>query len=118
MLDEMFSPRIGQILRTRGVDCVCVAEDDLLRSSDDASVLSAALEQARILVTNNVTDFEILRRELTAVGQPIPPLIYTDDAAFPRSRSYVSQLADALVAAATSHRVGAYGGVYWLPRRA
>jgi hypothetical protein len=116
MLDEMFSPRIGQILRTRGVDCVCVAEDDLLRSSDDATVLSAALEQARVLVTNNVTDFEILRR-LTANGQLVPPLIYTDDAAVPRSRSYVSQLAEALVAAATSHRVGAHGGVYWLPRR-
>jgi predicted nuclease of predicted toxin-antitoxin system len=116
MLDEMFSPRIGQILRDRGIDCVCVAEDDVLRSSDDATVFAAALERARVLVTNNAADFEILRRGLTADGHPVPPLIYADDATFPRCRNYVSQLAEALEAAAASHRVGVHGGVYWLSR--
>lgn len=116
MLDETFSPRIGQLLRRSGIDCVCVAEDGLLCPQEDATVLAAALGQGRVLVTNNVIDFEPLRRNRIALGEPVPPLIYTDDATFPRSRDYVGQLAVALADAARSHLVIAYGGVLWLSR--
>jgi hypothetical protein len=114
MLDEMFSPQIGQLLRRRGVDCVCVADDQLLCAQDDATVLAAALEQGRVLVTNNVIDFEPLRRNRIALDQSVPPLVYTDDATFPRSRNYVGQIASALAAAARAHLVSQYGGVLWL----
>lgn len=114
MLDEMFSPRVGDLLRRSGIDCVCVAEDQFLRAQDDEAVLATALEQARVLVTNNVIDFEPLRRQRIAVDQPVPPLIYTDDSTFPRNRNYVGHLAAALAEAANSHLVSTYGGVLWL----
>ncbi len=116
MLDEMFSPRIGQLLARDGLDCVCVAEDRLLCAQDDAAILTAALEQGRVLVTNNVIDFERLRRSWIANGDPLPPLIYTDDTTFPRQRNYIGHIAAALSAAAHSHLVTTYGGVLWLPR--
>ena len=114
MLDEMFSPRIGLLLRQDGIDCVCVADDRLLSAQDDVTVLAAAIEHSRVLCTNNVVDFEPLRRNRIALGQPVPPLIYTDDSTFPRNRHYVSELAAALNAAATMHLVRTYGGVLWL----
>jgi len=116
MLDEMFSPRIPQLLGRTGIECICVADDRLLGAQDDATILTTALELGRVLVTNNVLDFEPLRRARVANGEPVPPLIYTDDATFPRDRSFVSQLAVALAGAARSHLVSAYGGVLWLPR--
>ncbi len=114
MLDEMFSPRIGALLRERGVDCVCVVDDQMLCAQDDATVLDAARQQGRVLVTNNVVDFEPMRRRCAAVGQPVPPLIYTDDSTFPRNRHYLGRMADALAEAAAAHLVGRYGGVLWL----
>ncbi len=119
MLDEMFSPQIGELLRQDGIDCVSVAADRLLCAQDDATVLAAALEQGRVLVTNNVIDFEPLRRNRIALGQAVPPLIYTDDSTFPRNRHYIGHLAAALTNAATTHLVDTYGGVLWLipPRR-
>jgi len=55
-----------------------------------------------------------LRRNRIALDQPVPQLIYTDDATFPRRRNYVGQLAAALADAASSHLVSVYGGVLWL----
>lgn len=115
LLDEMFSPRIGQLLRQDGVDCICVADDGLLCAQDDVTVLTAALGGERVLVTNNVIDFEPLRRNRIALGEPVPPLIYTDDGTFPRNRDYVGLLARVLADAARSHLVSADGGVRWLP---
>ena len=114
LLDEMFSPTIAELLGRRGVDCQAVAARPLLRSRDDPEVFEAALRGARILVTNNVIDFEILRRRAVAEGRPAPGLIYTSDARFPRTRAFVAQLVDALEYAARHHQVDAQGGVLWL----
>jgi hypothetical protein len=110
----MFSPRIVGLLVERHVDCVAVAEDSLLCATDDETVMLAALEQQRALVTNNVVDFEPLRRNRTAIGLPVPPLIYTDDATFPRGRAFVDRIAAALAVAAAEHMTATYGGVLWL----
>jgi hypothetical protein len=114
LLDETYSPRIAALLVAQHVNCVAVAEDEVLRASDDEIVLLAALDQQRVLVTNNVIDFEPLRRTRTAAGLPVPPLIYTDDATFPRSRAFVDRIAAALAVAARGHLTAAYGGVLWL----
>jgi hypothetical protein len=67
----------------------------------------------RVIVTNNVTDFESLGRAREAVGGPVPGLIYTSDITFPRTRAYVSRLTAALAAAA-DRETAACGGVLWL----
>ena len=114
LLDEMFSPRLAEQLRARGIDCIAVADDVFLSSQDDPVVLEAAIAAGRVLVTNNVVDFERLRTGRTANDQPIPPLIYTSEAAFPRNRQFIGRLVEALDYAARHRLVHTTGGVLWL----
>lgn len=116
LLDEMFGPRIAVELVTRGHDCIALVADRALRESSDADVLRLALDQGRALVTNNVADFERLRRQRAAEAQPTPPLIYTSDATFPRDRRFLGRLVTALDHACTTDAVAASGGVLWLAR--
>jgi predicted nuclease of predicted toxin-antitoxin system len=114
LLDEMFSPAIAAELAARGVDCRSVAADALLRAQSDLEIFDAALLENRVVVTNNVPDFESLRRAREASGGESPSLIYTSDHAFPRTRAYASRVAAALEAAAKSHETARRGGVLWL----
>lgn len=114
LLDEMFSPAIAGELTERGVDCRAVVADVLLRALSDLEIFDAALLENRIVVTNNVADFESLRRARDATGGPVPGLIYTSDITFPRTKSYVSRITAALEAAAVSHETARRGGVLWL----
>ena len=114
LLDEMFTPVIAERLRARGVDCIAVAGDVALSSQDDAAIAAAALAGTRVLVTNNVVDFEHLRRQRSAMGAPFPLLIYTSGATFPRNRRFVGRLVDALEHAASHRLVHTTGGVHWL----
>ena len=113
LLDEMFSPRIAERLRQLGIDCIAVAEDAGLSSQDDPEILEAALSGGRVLVTNNVVDFEPLRQQRSASNQPVPPLIYTSEAALPRNRMFIGRLVEALEYTA-KRLVHASGGVLWL----
>jgi predicted nuclease of predicted toxin-antitoxin system len=113
LLDEMFSPAIATDLAARGIDCRAVVADPVLRALSDLEIFQAALAEGRVLVTNNVADFESLRRAHEAAGKKVPGLIYTSDLTFPRTKAYVSRLVAALAAAVgpeTAHCVG----VLWL----
>jgi len=68
LLDEMFSPAIADRLAARGIDCRAVVADALLRTLSDLEIFEAALLEGRVIVTNNVPDFESLRRARDAVG--------------------------------------------------
>lgn len=114
LLDEMFSHRVAQQLRSVGIGCIAVVEDRVLSSQDDAVVLEAALASGRTLVTNNVVDFERLRQGRTANGESVPRLVYTSEAAFPRDRKFIGRLVEALRHCAEEHLVAASGGVLWL----
>ena len=114
LLDEMFSPAIAADLIARGIDCRAVVADPVLRALSDLEVFRAALAEERVIVTNNVPDFESLRRAHEASGNEIPGLIHTSDLAFPRTKAYVSRLAAALAVAATGHETARHGGVLWL----
>ena len=114
LLDEMFSPAIADDLTSRGIDCRAVVADVLLRAQSDLEVFEAALLEGRILVTNNVPDFESLRRSREAAGGEAPGLIYTSDTTFPRAKAYTTHLAAALETAAAGHETGRCGGVLWL----
>lgn len=114
LLDEMFSPRLATELAARGHDCLAVVADPAARESSDADLLRRALDDDRTLVTNNVVDFERLRRQRTENDHPVPPLIYTSDAAFPRDRHFIGRLVGALDHACVTDAVVAAGGVLWL----
>ena len=114
LLDEMFSPAIADELTARGIDCRAVVADPLLRALSDLEIFEAALLEDRVIVTNNVPDFESLRRAREAAGGQVPGLIYTSDLTFPRTKAYVPRLVTALEAAATGHATASHGGVLWL----
>ena len=114
LLDEMFSPAIADELAARGIDCRAVVADALLRALSDLEIFEAALLESRVIVTNNVPDFESLRRARDAAGGAIPGLIYTSDVTFPRTKAYVSRLVTALAAAASGRETTRRGGVLWL----
>ena len=117
LLDEMFSPAIAGELATRGIDCRAVAADVLLRARSDLEIFDTGLLEGRVIVTNNVPDFESLRRAREAFGGELPGLIYTSDLTFPRTRAYLPRLVAALEAAASSHEAARRGGVLWLRPR-
>ena len=76
--------------------------------------MQAALAEDRVLVTNNVPDFESLRRAHEAAGNEVPGLVYTSDLTFPRTKAYVSRLGAALAAATADRETAPCGGVLWL----
>ena len=114
LLDEMFSPAIAADLAACGVDCRAVVADPVLRALSDLEIFQAALAEERVIVTNNVPDFESLRRAREAAGGEVPGLIYTSDATFPRANAYAARLVTALENAASSHEADRCGGVLWL----
>jgi hypothetical protein len=114
LLDEMFSPAIAVELTARGIDCRAVAADVLLRAQSDLEIFDTGLLEDRVIVTNNVPDFESLRRAREAFGGELPGLIYTSDLTFPRTKAYLPRLVAALEAAAASHQAARRGGVLWL----
>ena len=68
LLDEMFSPAIAAELTSRGIDCRAVIADALLRAQSDLEIFDTGLLEGRVIVTNNVPDFESLRRAREAFG--------------------------------------------------
>ena len=116
LLDEMFSPAIAVELTDRGVDCRAVTADPVLRALSDLEIFQTALAEERVIVTNNVPDFESLRRAHEAAGNEVPGLIYTSDITFPRTKAYVSRLAAALAAAAAGREAARRGGALRLSR--
>jgi hypothetical protein len=114
LLDEMFSAAIAVELTERGIDCRAVVADAALRAQSDLEIFDTGLLEGRVIVTNNVPDFESLRRAREAFGGELPGLIYTSDLTFPRTRAYVPRLVAALETAAASHEAARRGGVLWL----
>jgi hypothetical protein len=114
LLDEMFSPAIATDIAARGIDCRAVVTDPVLRALSDLEIFQAALAEDRVLVTNNVPDFERLLRAHEAAGNEVPGLIYASDHTFPRTKAYVSRLGAALAAAAAGPETARRGGVLWL----
>ncbi len=114
LLDAMFSPEIAEQLQDRGIDCRAIVADPELRAGSDGDVLEWAIATNRVLVTNNVGDFERLRALRIQINQPVPAFIYTADRSFPRNRRFIARVVDALDEAARHHLCARYGGVYWL----
>src|SRR5262245_29654140 len=110
----MFSPAIAAELQSRGIDARAVAADPVLRALSDLEILQTALLERRVLVTNNVADFESLRRAWQAAEREVPGLIYTSDLSFPRARAFFSRLTAALEVVAAAHETARRGGVLWL----
>jgi len=100
LLDEHYSPEIATRLAEAGHDVTAVKGDAALEGLSDDALLSAAAQQGRALVTNNVGDFVALESEWLARGDQHLGVVYTSDASMPRSRHtiglYVERLTELL----------------------
>jgi predicted nuclease of predicted toxin-antitoxin system len=96
LLDEMFSPQIASELVRRGRDVVAVAADPALAGLPDEQILEWATSQGRCLVTENVEDYEVLRRAAVVQGRTHAGLLYYGPRRFPRDRRFLGALVVAL----------------------
>jgi predicted nuclease of predicted toxin-antitoxin system len=75
LLDENISPKVGEGLRTDGVDAVSVRDRDLLEA-EDHTVLNRAFAEECILVTKNVGDFQ----KLASASEIHAGIVFLEDA--------------------------------------
>jgi hypothetical protein len=113
-LDEMFSPQIAAELVKRGRDVVAVAADPGLVGLPDEQILEWATGQERCLLTENVKDYEALRRMAAAQGGAHAGLLYCGPKRFPRGRRFLGVLVDALDALLVAGRLPGPDDVAWL----
>jgi NAD(P)-dependent dehydrogenase (short-subunit alcohol dehydrogenase family) len=114
LLDEMFSPQIASELVRRGHDVVAVAADPELAGLPDEQVFEWATSHGRCLVTENVRDYEVLRRAAAALGRNHAGLLYGASRRFPRDRRFIGALVAALDQMITGGQLPGPEDVGWL----
>jgi Domain of unknown function (DUF5615) len=113
-LDEMFSPLIAAELVKRGHDVIAGAADPGLVGLPDEQILEWATSQGRCLMTENVKDYEVLRRTAAAKGRAHAGLLYCGPKRFPRDRRFLGVLVGALDALIVAGRLPGPDDVAWL----
>lgn len=97
LLEEMHAPGVAALLRDLGHEAVAVKERADLIGLPDEDLLRAATAEGRAVVTENVNDFAVLHRHITAEGRRHMGLVFTHPRRFPRAgRNHVRVLAEAL----------------------
>ena len=115
LLDEMHTPAVAEALRGRAIDAIAVTERDDLRGLSDVDLLHAATAEGRAVVTENIKDFAVLHRRVSATGEKHSGLVYTHPRRFPRSApNHVRVLADALTEFVDMHEPDIESFVWWL----
>jgi predicted nuclease of predicted toxin-antitoxin system len=114
LLDEHYPGWLAEKLTADGVDTVALnAHRPELRGADDAVVLRTAVDEGRVVVTEDVSTFGLAIRQVTNhVG-----VIFCHHARYPRTRTGLELLHRALLALAAEPPEG-LGNVpveWWLP---
>lgn len=113
VIDEMFSPDTASQLRDAGHDAVHLI-DVRLDGSDDGTVLSWAVAQDRVLVTENARDFVPLLDRRIAAGKSVCAVVVALKKNLPREAARMTNaLAQGLEAWAKDHREP-FPHVHWL----
>ncbi len=84
LLDEMFTSAISAALVADGHDVVAVVDRPELRSLDGHEILTAAADDKRAVVTENVRDFALMDREWAALGRTHGGMVFTSRRRFDR----------------------------------
>ena len=120
LLDEMHSPAVAARMRQAGHDAIAVKERADLMGLPDEDLLLAAAADGRAVVTENIKDFAVLHRCLSAAGRSHSGMVFTHPRRFPRSApNQAPVLAEALSAFLAVHgpilgNVESF--VWWLER--
>ncbi|MGB0091931.1 MAG: DUF5615 family PIN-like protein [Solirubrobacteraceae bacterium] len=114
LLDEQLSPRIAELLRSRGHDVQAVGERADIAGKSDRLILEVAASEDRVVITNNVKDFRPIAAERLARGESHAGLILLPSKRS-RTRAVVELLADALQRIFDEHPGGLHATERWIP---
>jgi predicted nuclease of predicted toxin-antitoxin system len=84
LLDEQISPRVAEQAAHQGVKIKAVCGSELA-GRDDASILRAAIDEGRILITYTIADFTVVYSDLIKAGVKIPGLVFVNETSIPNS---------------------------------
>ena len=111
LIDEMLPPATATELTTLGHDAVGVAEIGLA-GSDDVTVYQTAVDQQRVVVTENFADFATIIKDRRAGDEPATPVVFVRKDRHPRGSALAPALARHLHQWATENP-RPYPGVHW-----
>lgn len=113
LLDEPYPGWLARVLRADGLDVVALTADrPELRGADDTAVLRTALDEGRVVVTEDVSTFGA-----AVAGVPgHRGIVYCHHARFPRTRTGLRVLRVALTAFAQDppEGLGEQPMIWWL----
>lgn len=92
LIDEML-PAVADHLQQLGHDALGVAAAGLAET-DDAVLFAAAVEQDRVVVTENFGDFSQILTQRSAAEKPCVPVVFVRKRNFPRGGALAPHLAD------------------------
>jgi Domain of unknown function (DUF5615) len=95
-LDEHYAVQIAADLRGIGHDVDCVKERPELISLSDGDLLSRLRAERRALLTENVSDFAPLVRQILAAGELHYGIVFSSPRSMPRSRNTIGAFVSAL----------------------
>ena len=120
LLDEMHAPAVAARMRHGGHDALAVKERADLIGLADEDLLRAAKADGRAVVTENIKDFALHHRRISASGLSHSGMVFTHARRFPRSApNPVPVLANSLSVFLVEHgamlsKVESF--VWWLER--
>jgi predicted nuclease of predicted toxin-antitoxin system len=104
LLDEMISPRIARELRGRGHDVQAVKKDRPdLASRNDRQIVRQMLVERRVIVTNDIADFQAIHDQFLAAGDEHHGMAFTFDATMPRTKDAIPQWVRTLTRVLADH---------------
>jgi predicted nuclease of predicted toxin-antitoxin system len=113
LIDEMYGERVAELLHDRGHDAVHVRSIGL-GGAPDADVLARAVEERRVLVTENAADFLPLLDGRQSAGVPTTPVLIALTVGRGVGGGLHAQLADDIEAWAADQS-DPYAHAHWLP---
>ena len=111
LIDEMLPPATAAELNALGHDAVGAAEAGLA-GSDDTTVYETAVEQQRVVVTENVADFATITKDRLAAGEVSVTVVFVRKHQHPRGSALAPALAQHLHRWATENPKP-YPGIHW-----
>jgi len=114
LIDEMFGPDVVARLQGAGHDAVGVRELELA-GQDDQMVLARAVQEDRVLVTENAADFIPLLDQRAAAGQPLTPVVVVLKRNLPRGAGAMSNALARRLDKWSRADPEPYRHVHWLP---
>ena len=111
LIDELLPSAAAAELAALGHEALSVAGAGLV-GSDDAAVYETAVEQQRVIVTENFADFATITNDRLAHGEPVVAVVFVRKRHHPRGSALAPALARHLHEWAVANP-NPYPGVHW-----